>query len=184
MLGSLGGHSRPQSFHELHTLEEDHATPDGDDDGKKANNQEDEDGDELEQEEPQDDAASTLTLTDGEIEEQYEAFAQDEEDLEASLGLSGSGLETLTSQPPESQEEEQEEGREQEPPEEEEEDDDDFRHVDSSPCVIAEIKKGKRAPFFGRTFKPLSLGKPLALSLLPPNRARARGMERTASSIV
>lgn len=101
-----------------------------------------------------------------------------DDDLEASLGLSGSVNETPASQAPtESQEEQAEE-------EEEEEEDDDLGHVDSSPCVAAEIKKGKRGgkPFFSRGFKPISFGKPLGLSLLPPNRSR--GLGRTASSVV
>lgn len=64
VLGALKTHSRPQSFHELHTLQEDHATPEEGED-------EDEEDDDQESHQDQEDAVSvgTLTGTEGEFEQ-------------------------------------------------------------------------------------------------------------------
>lgn len=67
--------------------------------------------------------------------------------------------------------------------EEEDEEDD---HLESSPCVTAEMKRNKNRgrTLLERTFKPLNFSKPFSLSSQQPVAPKARGMSRAISHAV
>jgi len=151
---------RGQSFHGLHTLEEDYSAL------NEAERQvieetigtvqaSDFDHDETAPSEA--DFTETEEADDAEVELQEASFGDvygEDVDEPAS---SPSGV--IEEQPPQTQPEEDEE-------DEEEDEDENFQ---SSPCVTAEMKRGKNRGkhFFQRTFKPLAF-KPFGLSLVPP----------------
>jgi hypothetical protein len=163
------GHSRErQSFHSLHTLEEDHNVLEDADRQAVGVAQ----SDEYDEEAAASDGASTETeeVEDADPELQDASFGDDySEDVEESA-TSPSNI--AEEEPPQTQ-----------PEEEEEEDEDEYGNFDSSPCVTAEMKRGKNRgkQFFQRTFKPLAF-KPFGLSLAPPNPSR--GMTRASSHII
>jgi hypothetical protein len=155
------GHSRQrQSFHSLHTLEEDH------------NSFVQFDEHEQEEEAATSDGAYTGTeeVEDADPELQDASFGDAySEDVEESANTP-SNVEEV--EPPQAQ-----------PEEEDDDDDDNYGNFESSPCVTAEMKRGKKRgkQFFQRTFKPLAF-KPFGLSLAPPNPPR--GMTRVVPHAV
>jgi hypothetical protein len=154
------GHSRQrQSFHSLHTLEEDHNAVV-----------------QSEEQEHEEEAATS----DGAYTETDEAEDADPELQDASFeGAYSEDAEESATSPSNVTEEEPPQTQ----PEEEEDDDEEYGNLDSSPCVTAEMKRGKNRgkQFFQRTFKPLAF-KPFGLSLAPPNPPR--GMTRAVSHAV
>lgn len=175
-IASMGDQRRGQSFHGLHTLEEDHSQL------EEAERQA------IEQtigyvrnDEQHNDAEDDV---DGALSDADDAGEADPELPDASFDLDVDDVEECASPSPDTAVEEQQPFGSQEEAEEDEEDDDDFGPAESSPCVTAEMKRGKTRgkQFFGRTFKPLNFSKPFGLSLAPPNQSR--GMTRAVSHAV
>lgn len=169
-----GTHERVQSYSGLHTLQEDHGSPEKDDV---------EDTPDLDHDQ-EFDAETPCVLTEAESNDDaayYDApetqdTSFDFEEDEGALDLAEFGASEATIDAEEHHEEvaeEEEEG--------EQEEDDDLDHADSSPCVTAEMKRNKKfgRSLLERTFKPLSFGKP---SFIP--QSRARGMARAVSHVV
>jgi hypothetical protein len=164
---------RVQSFQGLHTLQEDHGSPEEHDV---------EDSPDLDHD-PEYDEETPDVLTEAEAESNDDGAYYDAPETqdasfdieEESLEIADFGASEVTIDLGESHEEEVEE---------EEEEDDGLDHVDSSPCVTAEMKRNKNRgrSLLERTFKPLGFGKPHGLSLIP--QSRARGMDRAISHIV
>lgn len=147
-----GNQRRGNSFHSLHTLEEAHS--------------------QLEEAERQA-IEQTIGYVQADHQQEEEASEGASESVidDVDAFLDDDGEEPTSPSPCTAVEEQQLFETQQE----EEDDDDDFGPAESSPCVTAEMKRGKNRgkQFFGRAFKPLAFGKPFGLSIAPPGHSRA-----------
>jgi hypothetical protein len=166
-MGPLLNHRRVESFHELHTLEEDHqGHEDQETQSEVLDAQSEDEGEETAGENDFDDDDGQTV--DSDLQDRVHDISFDEESQAFTSADSPLSQDPAISQGEEVVDED----------EDEDDDDDDLGHVASSPCVTAEMKRAKNRGLFGKAFKPLSFGKPHGLSLFPSGRL---GLNKTGS---